>query len=289
MFVISTVAALSVISAANLESLQLAEPGPQTLSNEIRCSDKSNTTEITANGVACVSGIISVESYKIFQRYKGRIKKVIVNSNGGDADSAMQIGRRIHKDQAEVEVREKCISSCANYIVPAASTLSVSDGSLIIIHGAIPRGVIEFSQNRKSNRTRAKNSTVDLHLEFSKVRKGILRREQLYFDEISVDDAYVTRYREQVRSILIMKKTKCLSYKEFFLVLDRPYLEEFGIKVSKWPDASDEELFNVARSRYTHSNIVFGIDSYFVRLLHPIGLGCVDRTSRALNQNAIIF
>lgn len=232
-----------------------------------KCSRKSE-------GVFCINGIISAKNVREMERIK-KISRLIVNSEGGDADSAMTIGKKIFRDGATVEINSKCISACANYIVPAARYLELNENSFVIIHGAISRGVAEYNSlvQKKSNEKLSISSTA---ADFSKVRKGILKRENEYFDYILKDDSFITRYREQIRNILILKKVRCEYYDEFFLILDQKYFAEFGVEVNRWPDQSDRQLFDSARLSFPKANIVYGIDSQFIRLLNPIGRNCVS-------------
>lgn len=237
-----------------------------------------------AEGIFCIDGIISSKTVNEMRNIK-KLSRVIVNSAGGDADSAMIIGKRIFRDGATVEVKSKCISACANYIVPAAHYLELNENSFIIIHGAISRGVAEYNSlvQKKSNE---KISILSTSIDFLKVRKGILKRENEYFDYILKDDSFVTRYREQVRNVLILKNTRCEYYNEFFLILDRGYFSEFGVKVKRWPDQSDRQLFDSARYSFSRANIIYGIDSKFIRLLNPIGRNCTYlKNTNSENKN----
>ena len=254
----------------------------QSLANEInslaieKSELKNSTSECVkkSEGIFCINGVISFETVQEMRSIK-KLSRVIVNSEGGDADSAMTIGRRIFNDGATVEVKSKCISACANYIVPAAGYLEVNENSFIVIHGAVSRGVVEYN-SLIQKKTRDKLSILSTSPEFSKVRKGILKRENEYFDYILRDDSFVTRYREQVRNVLILKKVRCEYYDEFFLILDQAYFLEFGVKVKRWPNQSGRQLFDSARFVFPRANIIYGIDSKFIRLLNPIGRDCIS-------------
>ncbi len=263
-----------IFAALSLQSPELVnrDTSPENEKPELEiptsnCSSKSE-------GIFCINGPISSKTVNEMRGIK-KISRLIVNSEGGDADSAMAIGRRIFKDGATVEVKSKCISACANYIVPAARYLELNDHSYVIIHGAVSRGIAEYNSliQKKSNQ----NLSIYLAAaEFSKVRTGILKRENEYFDYILKDDAFVTRYREQIRNILILKKIKCEYYNEFFIILDQEYFSEFGVEVKRWPRQSDRQLFDSARWLFPKANLVYGIDSQFIRLLNPIGRNCIS-------------
>jgi hypothetical protein len=48
------------------------------------------------------------------------VQTISINSGGGDIETAINIGRIIHDKGISIEVRRLCLSSCANYLFPAA-------------------------------------------------------------------------------------------------------------------------------------------------------------------------
>jgi|688.fasta_scaffold324794_1 hypothetical protein len=271
--IVAALIAQTKIQAFDLDS-RVTEKSNIDISNP-ECSKKSE-------GVFCINGVISSQTVDKVENIK-KLSRVIINSEGGDADSAMIIGRKIFNDGATLEVQSKCISACANYLVPAARYLELNKNSFIVIHGAVARGINEykFIIDKKNNKEFSESEIIS---NFNKVRNGILRRENEYFDYILKDDAFVTRYREQVRDLLLSKKISCKYYKEFFVILDQQYLLQFGINVTRWPNQSDRQMFDIARFSFPGTNIIYGINSNYVRLLNPIGTNCTYSESSTLKN-----
>ncbi len=63
------------------------------------------------------------------------VKNVIVNSEGGDVFLAHEIGYRIGQTDRHVIVEKYCLSSCANYFIPAAKSVELKAGAVIGLHG----------------------------------------------------------------------------------------------------------------------------------------------------------
>ncbi|KFZ36580.1 hypothetical protein HR45_15735 [Shewanella mangrovi] len=70
------------------------------------------------------SGETSVNSAKYalkLARQHPEIKRLIINSDGGDAIGGMMLGEWVHRQQIVVEVKQRCFATCANYVVTAAA------------------------------------------------------------------------------------------------------------------------------------------------------------------------
>jgi hypothetical protein len=107
-------------------------------------STQENTTRnyLTSNpdGTTLkLSGIISIGLYNalVLAIQGDKIKEVIVDSKGGDVESAIKIARLIRDKNVLLTVDGACISSCANYIFTAAKRKRVLIGSLLAYHGSI--------------------------------------------------------------------------------------------------------------------------------------------------------
>jgi len=60
---------------------------------------------------------------------------LIINSTGGKIESAIQLGEYIHHYNLEVIIDGPCISACAEFILPAASKLTLTKDTMIGFHG----------------------------------------------------------------------------------------------------------------------------------------------------------
>lgn len=63
------------------------------------------------------------------------ISDVILDSPGGDVVYGRQIGYKIGERDRTIHVENYCGSSCANYFIPAASKLVLSENAVIMLHG----------------------------------------------------------------------------------------------------------------------------------------------------------
>lgn len=253
------------------------------------CTDVARNDTNKEKNVLCIDGLITPKIANEIVKYPFRISRIVVNSDGGDAESAMSIGRRIFQDRAVLEVEEKCISSCANYLIPASRYVDLKDDSFIVMHGNIPRGMVEYGQ-KVSGRNGFTHESVKKALEeFPKIRNGILKKENAYFDEILIDDAYITRYVEQIRDITIKSSVRCKKYHQFLLILDETYLRAFGIKVNRWPSLSSQETLAAASKKFADANVVVGFFGDKSRLLSPLGVNCRPIDHAVTEENPVIF
>lgn len=78
------------------------------------------------------------------------IKKIIVNSKGGDVDVGRMIGYRIGETPRTIIVDTYCLSSCGNYFIPPAGSVELKKGAVIGLHGS-PDPHMLSSQNLESH------------------------------------------------------------------------------------------------------------------------------------------
>jgi hypothetical protein len=70
-----------------------------------------------------------------FEIVTPEIKRLVVRSGGGDSNIALQIAEYIHQQQLDLEVRDYCYSSCANYWFTAANKKTVPRSAAVGFHG----------------------------------------------------------------------------------------------------------------------------------------------------------
>jgi len=75
------------------------------------------------------------ETIKLIKKEK--IKKLSVNSMGGDGESAINLAKEIYENKISVEVRTVCASACANYIFVAGKNKILSERSFLLWHGGM--------------------------------------------------------------------------------------------------------------------------------------------------------
>jgi len=65
---------------------------------------------------------------------------VVITSDGGEVTAAVRLARAIRARGLLLVVKDRCISSCANFLFPAARTKAVAPNSLLVFHGGIAPG-----------------------------------------------------------------------------------------------------------------------------------------------------
>jgi hypothetical protein len=93
------------------------------------------TGEITAASVKLVEDALAV----------GGIDTLRVNSNGGDGESGIKIGDMILDHKLALIIGPKCGSSCANYLLTAASNVTYEPGAAVIYHGDLQSSLEYFN------------------------------------------------------------------------------------------------------------------------------------------------
>lgn len=242
------------------------------------CSDKAQDKR-GGGATVCIEGEIGPKTAQQVMAHKGRISRLVIHSEGGNAESAMAIGRRLFRDRSTLEISEKCISACANYLVPAAASVELRQGAYIAMHGSAPRGIVEYSQNLARDKGNSTETLRQALRDFPDMRQKYLAPEMQYFSDIVRDDAYITRYREQVRTILVENSIQCKQYGEFLLILDKEYLDAFGITSTGWAVNSAKDFVAALGKKFPHSNIIYGFRGDVTRLLSRPGSNC--RSDRA--------
>ncbi|MBY5992607.1 hypothetical protein [Ferrimonas balearica] len=70
------------------------------------------------------------------ERSEVSISRMVITSGGGDVEAAMVMAHWVRDLELELVVESLCASSCANYLVPAASRVWVSSGAVLGWHGS---------------------------------------------------------------------------------------------------------------------------------------------------------
>lgn len=66
---------------------------------------------------------------------RDRITKIVVNSGGGDTNPGIFIGSIISDLKPALTIETGCFSSCANFIAPAARSITIREGAFLGWHG----------------------------------------------------------------------------------------------------------------------------------------------------------
>lgn len=91
----------------------------------------------TSSDTVRLSGAIRSDDDKQFEAaLSPAIKRVELNSAGGQASTALRMAALIEARKIQVVVDGVCASSCANYLFSAGSDRSIRPGSIVLWHGA---------------------------------------------------------------------------------------------------------------------------------------------------------
>lgn len=63
------------------------------------------------------------------------IKRLVITSRGGSVAAALDMALAVHDRQLDIEVPASCLSSCANYIFPAARRKTLGRPGVVAWHG----------------------------------------------------------------------------------------------------------------------------------------------------------
>ena len=96
----------------------------------------------TAGSVLCFTGDIDRDSTARAQALMAdrALTAFVVTSDGGEVTAAIRLARALRARGLPLIVARRCISSCANFLFPAARTKAVAPNGLVIFHGGIAPG-----------------------------------------------------------------------------------------------------------------------------------------------------
>jgi hypothetical protein len=71
-----------------------------------------------------------------FARAAGKeVRHLLIDSGGGDVAAAIELADWVHARQLDITVTGVCLSSCANYVFPAARRKEIRAGAIVAWHG----------------------------------------------------------------------------------------------------------------------------------------------------------
>lgn len=94
-----------------------------------------------------VGGVDEDANRRLFALYDSLVVKptvLSIRSRGGPVTAGMPLGRWVRERGLDIKVMEYCLSSCANYVFPAARRKVVSNFAVIGYHGGPGSGQYEF-------------------------------------------------------------------------------------------------------------------------------------------------
>lgn len=123
-------------------------------------------TSIIYDGPMAKDGVIKVK-----ELYTTDIKRLIINSEGGEINIGMDLGEFVFDNGLDVEVKGMAFSSAANYVFPAGKNKYLHKDSMVGWHGGATQ----------------ENKDVLMNLFMKKYIKDSIERETAYFKKIGVN------------------------------------------------------------------------------------------------------
>jgi len=93
--------------------------------------------DAAGDATAVYRGAISAENNAgFFARVAGQpVRLLLIDSAGGDVAAAIDLADWVHARQLDIAVTGVCLSSCANYVFPAARQKEIRPGAVVAWHG----------------------------------------------------------------------------------------------------------------------------------------------------------
>ena len=127
--------------------------------------------------------------------YKKGTQVIRVDSAGGQASAGLALAYRLRDEKFHLIIENKCNSSCAQYLIPAAYEVSLTKNSGIVLHGAI----FDFRFNKKLkqetiqaglDRSMSKSEAKREYREFKKNTKRQIAASEDHKDIYNIGDGW---------------------------------------------------------------------------------------------------
>lgn len=144
-----------------------------------------------AADVAVYAGEIDAgRNARLFGRYADReFDRLVIDSGGGSVEAGIALGRWVHRHGLDVEVRVRCLSSCANYVFTAGRRKIIRPGAVVAWHGNY-RHLLETGLWTDEAEWRMREHGEDEDTARREARalvERLVRLEDAFFREIGVD------------------------------------------------------------------------------------------------------
>jgi hypothetical protein len=83
-----------------------------------------------------IVGRIDKETKNRFEKNIHKVKYLQITSQGGDIVSSIEIGKLVSKYKLRIVVNKYCLSACAQYVLPAAKNIEISNNAIVGFHNS---------------------------------------------------------------------------------------------------------------------------------------------------------
>jgi hypothetical protein len=102
-------------------------------------TDANPVAKIEGDTLTYIGGIneagLTALSNAVRDLPRGQVKTMVVNSGGGDTKAGIFIGSIVADLKPNLIIETGCFSSCANFIAPAAASITIREGAFLGWHG----------------------------------------------------------------------------------------------------------------------------------------------------------
>lgn len=115
------------------------------LTGAVACETKIIETSTRVGLVGCIT---KDSADALVEALRRDPRDIVIQSEGGDVAAAIKIAEEIQRHHLSILIRGYCHSSCSNYILPTALSVTVEVDSVVTYHGDA-RISLEIFTNRK--------------------------------------------------------------------------------------------------------------------------------------------
>ena len=124
----------ALLAAALIASPAFADEAPEKPSTDANPIVKIEGDTLTYIGGINAAGLTAL-SEAVRDLPRGQVTKMLVNSGGGDTKVGIYIGSIIADLKPDLTIEVGCFSSCANFIAPAAASITIRANAFLGWHG----------------------------------------------------------------------------------------------------------------------------------------------------------
>ena len=262
-----------------------------------KCVILGNVIIVAKKRILCISGKIQTNRIDYEKLKNSTFDFVYVNSLGGEVLTAIKLGRIINERRIPVFISGICLSSCANYIVPAASKVIILENSYVGFHGTPQRHEKSYSENlekaridrwlKPSNGKSMYNYSIediDHSISISKKDKQLFKEITLnevnYFLDIGIDEAYATSFSYTRKRVLESTKVACRPSRKLYFILGPKHAHAYGIPISNSWFPKNQNDFDKLRSVIPNHSLIYDFDThpFFIAPNHYLDANICDFT-----------
>lgn len=125
--------------AALLAAFLIASPALADEAPEKPSTDSNPIVKIEGDTLIYIGGInaagLTALNEAVRDLPRGQVTKMLINSGGGDTKVGIYIGSIIADLKPDLTIDVGCFSSCANFIAPAAASITIRENAFLGWHG----------------------------------------------------------------------------------------------------------------------------------------------------------